>query len=70
MTVLIAPMPIATAGTSDMPGRSAAATPAAAPMKIAGKIGPPRKLGEAERVGQALACDQSRSAPVDQVEAW
>ncbi len=44
MTALIAPMPIATPGTSDMPGRSAAATPATAPMKIAGKIGPPRKL--------------------------
>ena len=40
----IAPMPMATAGTSERPGRSAAAMPAAAPMNSAGKTGPPRKL--------------------------
>ena len=44
ITVHIAPMPIATAGTSSSPGRSRAAMPPAAPMNIAGNTGPPRKL--------------------------
>ncbi len=37
-----APIPTATAGVVSNPGRCAAASPAAAPRKIAGKIGPPR----------------------------
>ncbi len=44
ITVLMAPMPMATPGTRVSPGRWAAAIPAAAPTNIAGKIGPPRKL--------------------------
>src|SRR6185312_1689928 len=40
----IAPMPMATPGTSERPGRSEAAMPAAAPMNSAGNTGPPRKL--------------------------
>ena len=42
MTVVMAPMPMATAGTRTMPGRCDPATPSAPPMNIAGKIGPPR----------------------------
>ena len=42
ITVDIAPMPIATAGTSSSPGRCDAAMPPAAPMNIAGNTGPPR----------------------------
>src|SRR3954447_14049575 len=44
MVQLIAPMPIANAGTSGRPGRCDAAIPPAAPMNIAGNTGPPRKL--------------------------
>jgi hypothetical protein len=45
----IAPMPIATAGIIDSPGRCEAAIPPAAPMNIAGKMGPPRnELSEME----------------------
>ena len=44
MTVHMAPIPMATPGTSDMPGRCDAAIPAAAPMNIDGNTGPPRKL--------------------------
>ena len=40
----IAPIPMATAGTRSRPGRCDAAMPPAAPMNMAGKIGPPRKL--------------------------
>ena len=39
-----APIPTATAGVSEKPGRCEATTPAAAPRKIAGNVGPPRKL--------------------------
>jgi hypothetical protein len=44
ITAVIAPMPMATPATSGSPGRCDAAIPPTAPMKIAGKIGPPRKL--------------------------
>ena len=44
ITVHMAPIPMATPGTRDMPGRWDAAIPAAAPMNIDGKTGPPRKL--------------------------
>ena len=44
ITVAMAPMPMATAGTRDSPGRCDAATPMAPPMNMAGKMGPPRKL--------------------------
>ena len=44
ITTVIAPMPIATAGTSGSPGRWDSAMPPAVPMNMAGKIGPPRKL--------------------------
>lgn len=43
MTALIAPMPIAAPATAGSPGRCENAMPIAAPMYIAGKIGPPRK---------------------------
>ena len=42
ITVHMAPMPIATAGTSTRPGRWEPATPMAAPMNIDGNTGPPR----------------------------
>ena len=42
-TAVIAPMPIATAGTRLIPGRWDMAMPPAAPMNIAGNTGPPRK---------------------------
>ena len=41
---VIAPIPMATAGTSGSPGRCDIATPPTAPRNIAGKVGPPRKL--------------------------
>ena len=44
ITVDMAPMPMASPGTSVSPGRWEPAMPAAAPMKRAGKTGPPRKL--------------------------
>ena len=44
ITVHMAPIPMATPGTNDSPGRWEAATPAAAPMNIDGNTGPPRKL--------------------------
>ena len=44
ITADIAPMPMATAGTSGSPGRCDMAMPPAAPMNMAGKMGPPRKL--------------------------
>ena len=43
MTVARAPIPMATEGTSTMPGRWEAATPRAAPMNMDGNTGPPRK---------------------------
>ncbi len=44
ITVHMAPIPMATPGTSDRPGRWDAATPPAAPMNMDGNTGPPRKL--------------------------
>ena len=44
IATVIAPMPMATAGTSGRPGRCDIAAPPTAPMNIAGKTGPPRKL--------------------------
>ena len=38
----IAPIPIATAGTSCIPGRFMVRTPSAAPMNMLGNTGPPR----------------------------
>jgi len=43
ITTHIAPMPMATPGTSGNPGRCDIATPPAAPRNIAGNAGPPRK---------------------------
>jgi hypothetical protein len=43
-TTVIAPMPMAMAGTSVSPGRCDKAMPPAVPMKMAGNTGPPRKL--------------------------
>ena len=40
----MAPMPMATAGTRLIPGRCDMAMPPAAPMYMAGNMGPPRKL--------------------------
>jgi len=42
ITVAMAPIPIATAGTRDSPGRWDPATPMTPPMNMAGKMGPPR----------------------------
>ena len=55
-----APIPTATAGVSSNPGSWAAIRPAAAPRNIAGKVGPPRKLAERDRVGEPLEGDQER----------
>ena len=44
MVAVIAPMPMAMAATSGRPGKYDSTAPATAPMKIAGNIGPPRKL--------------------------
>src|SRR6266545_7072766 len=44
ITAHIAPMPMATPGTSGSPGRCDSAIPPAAPRNIAGKTGPHRKL--------------------------
>src|ERR1700761_6897483 len=41
---VVAPMPMATAGTRGRPGRCDIAAPPTAPMNIAGNVGPPRKL--------------------------
>ncbi len=43
MPAVMAPMPMPTAGTSGSPGRCDSNAPTTAPMKIAGKVGPPRK---------------------------
>jgi len=59
----MAPMPIATAGTSGSPGRCDSATPPAAPMKIDGKIGPPRKLLSETLYPTALHIKSSSTAP-------
>ena len=69
MTAHIAPIPIPTAGTSSMPGSSAAATPPAAPMNIAGNTGPPRKLDSEIAYASALQSISSSSAPTDQLAA-
>ena len=60
IAVDIAPMPIAIAGTSSRPGRCDAASPPAAPMKMAGKIGAPPEARERQRVGEALAEDEEQ----------
>src|ERR1700761_406776 len=44
IATLIAPMPMATAGTNGRPGRCDMAAPPTVPMNIAGNVGPPRKL--------------------------
>ena len=44
MVTLIAPMPIAAAGTSGSLGRWNMATPPTGTMNLAGNTGPPRKL--------------------------
>ena len=44
ITTLIAPMPMATPAIIGSPGRWDRAMPPAAPMNMAGKTGPPRKL--------------------------
>ena len=69
MTAHIAPIPIPTAGTSSMPGSSAAATPPAAPMNIAGNTGPPRKVDSEIAYASALHSISSSSAPTDQLAA-
>ena len=43
METLIAPIPMATAGTSGRPGAWESSIPPAAPMNMAGNTGPPRK---------------------------
>jgi hypothetical protein len=45
MAAIIAPMPMPMAATAGRPGRCPSATPAAAPRKMLGKIGPPRNVG-------------------------
>ena len=50
--VHIAPMPIATAGTSSSPGSPAAAMPPAAPMNIGGEHRPAAEARERQRVGE------------------
>ena len=44
ITVAIAPIPIPTPATKGRPGRCESKMPPAAPKKIDGKMGPPRKL--------------------------
>ena len=43
MATVPAPIPTATAAASGNPGRCDAMSPPAAPRKMAGKVGPPRK---------------------------
>src|SRR5664280_2194954 len=70
MTVAMAPMPMATAGTSESPGRWAAATPMAAPMNMDGNTGPPRKPESESPYATDLQATRSTSAPTVQAEGW
>ena len=63
------PIPTAIAADSGRPGRCDAAMPPAAPRKIAGNVGPPRKLPSDAPQASPLQSITIRSAPTDQVAA-
>src|SRR6185503_5301831 len=56
-------IPTPTAAVSENPGRWDAMTPPAAPRKIAGKVGPPRK--PASEIDQAMPLKAISSASAD-----
>ena len=69
MTVVMAPIPMAMPATIGRPGRWDRAIPAAAPMNIEGKIGPPRKLESDAVYAIPLQMTSSTSAPTLKVPA-
>ena len=69
ITVHMAPIPMATAGTSSSPGRPDAAMPPVAPMNMAGNTGPPRKLDSDSAYARPLQSMSRRSAPTDRPPA-
>src|ERR1700759_4260858 len=64
-----APIPTATAAVRSKPGRREARIPAAAPMKRAGKVGPPRKLPSEPPQERPLKRSSRSNAEIDQVAA-
>ena len=67
----IAPIPIATPATIGSPGRWDSATPTAAPMNIAGNVGPPRKLLSEHAYASDFVSTSSNSAPtVHESACW
>ena len=63
----ITPIPTATAGASGSPGRCDAAMPPAAPRKMAGNVGPPRKLPRQALHASPLHTSRRPNAPSDHV---
>src|SRR5512132_3170299 len=64
-----APTSAATAGVSEYPGRCAARSPATTPRKMAGNVGPPRKLLREMLQASPLKTMRSASADSEIVEA-
>ena len=69
MDTLMAPIPMASAGTSVMPGRCEAMMPTAAPMNMPGNTGPPRNALSDKPYAIALHTTSSTRAPIVHVDA-